>query len=280
MAAPVRFWLLVSIMCCLAMPAAAQIGVTTAAAGAPRGTPPTLPERILRVGIDVHANERIATRAFDRAHLVFADGSALTVGPDSELVIDRFVYDADRKVGELALSASRGVFRLVGGAISKKGEVVINTPSGNVGIRGGIVMIAIGSDASTVATFLYGDAMTVSNQGATSKAVRAGSQILVPNNRPPQPPIVLPPGALHGYVALFEQLISTSAATPGDDALRNALLTALNSSLGPQGGGVDAWLSYLQAAGNQAITITNANRPVAAPPQSTTVQPTKPPNEH
>ena len=133
------------------------------------------------------------------------------------------------------------------------------------------MLVAIGSDGSTVATFLYGDAMTVISQGVTSKAVRAGSQILVPFNKPPQPPIVLPPGSLQSFLAVFEQMITNSTNTPGDDALRTAMLAALNSSLGPQGGGVNAWLSYLQAAGNQALTISNASRPVGAPPQTTTV---------
>ena len=101
-------------------------------------------ERILRVGVDVSANERIVTRTNDRAHLVFLDGSALTIGPSSEMVIDRFVYDPNRQVGDLAMSATRGAFRFVGGAIIKKTEVVVRTPTASVGIRGSIMTIAIG----------------------------------------------------------------------------------------------------------------------------------------
>ena len=272
-----RLWLLTTTCCCLTMPGLAQVGVTTAASGEPRGTPPALPERILRVGIDVQANERITTRTNDRAHLVFLDGSALTIGPESDLVIDRFVYDPNRSVGDLAINFSKGVFRFVGGTISKKSEVIVTTPWGSIGIRGGIMMIATGSDGSTVATFLYGDAMTVRSQGVTSKATRAGSQILVPYNKPPQPPIVLPPGSLRSFIALFEQMIGNSTAPPGDDALLTSLLAALNSSLGPQGGGVNAWFSYLQAAGNQALTISNASRPIGAPTQSTSVPVPPPP---
>jgi len=254
--------------CWLALPALAQqVGVTSVAVGEPRGTPPAQSERILRVGIDVAANERIVTRANDRAHLVFLDGSALTIGPDSDLVIDRFVYDPDRKVGDLAMSASRGVFRFVGGAISKKSAVTITTPGASIGIRGGIMTIAIGSDGSAIVTFLYGQSLTVTGHGGTSVATRAGSQILVPYNGPPQPPIVLPPGALQNFLTVFEQLIGGPGTGPGDSALANALLTALNSSLGPQGPGVNAWFNYLQGSASQAISTTNATqRPLGNPP--------------
>ena len=74
---------------------------------------------MLRIGIDVQANEVVTTKANDRAHLVFLDGTSLTVGPDAQLTIDRFVYDPDTKTGELAINASQGVFRFVGGKISK-----------------------------------------------------------------------------------------------------------------------------------------------------------------
>ena len=46
----------------------------------------------------------------ERAHLVFLDGSSITLGPDSELVIDNFSYDADKKSGAMAVSVPHGTF--------------------------------------------------------------------------------------------------------------------------------------------------------------------------
>ena len=264
-----RLSFLILASCCLALPISAQqVGVTSTAAGTPRGTPPAQKERILRVGVDIAVNERITTRTDDRAHLVFLDGSALTVGPSSDVMIDRFVYDADRKVGDLAMSATRGVFRFVGGAISKKTEVVVRTPTSSVGIRGSIMTIAIGGDGTTIATFLYGEAMTVTAQGITSKAIRPGSQILAAPGNLPRPPVVLPPGALQAFLTVFEQLIGGPGSTgAGDAALLNGLLVTMNSSLGPRGTGQDAWFAYLQGIGSQGInTQNNTNRPLGTPP--------------
>ena len=121
--------------------AAAKVGVTSATDGDPLGKPPAEAERVLRIGIDVQANERITTSANDRAHLVFLDGSSLTVGPNAQLTIDQFVYDPNTKTGDLAINASRGVLRLVGGKISKTHPITITTPSSTIGIRGGITIL-------------------------------------------------------------------------------------------------------------------------------------------
>src|SRR5262245_20534020 len=106
----------------------ARVGVTSGADGDPLGKPPNENERVLRIGIDVQANELVTTKANDRAHLVFLDGSSLTVGPNARLTIDKFVFDPSTGKGELAINASKGVFRLVGGKISKNTPITIATP--------------------------------------------------------------------------------------------------------------------------------------------------------
>lgn len=173
--------------------ALAQVGVTSATTGDPLGQPPTLQERVLRVGIDVVANERVTTKADDRAHLVFLDGTSLTVGPNSALSIDKFVYDPSAKKGEIGLKTAKGVFRLVGGHISKTNEITVTTPSATIGIRGGIATVVVAENGHTTATFLYGTSMTVTGQGTTQMATRTGSQILTEAGRAPAAPTIIPP---------------------------------------------------------------------------------------
>jgi len=188
----------------VAAPASARVGVTSVTDGEPVGLPPAGTERILRVGIDVQANERVTTKADDRAHVVFLDGTALTVGPNSVLVIDKYVYDPDRKAGEMALSATKGVFRFVGGTISKNSEVTIKTPSATIGIRGGIATVEVAEGGATKAHFIYGDAMRVTGLGATQIATRSGSEITAAPGAQPSPPAIRPPGR-PGSNASFER---------------------------------------------------------------------------
>src|SRR5512142_509015 len=155
----------------VASPAWAKIGVTSATDGDPLGKPPTENERILRIGIDVQTDELITTKNNDRAHLVFLDGTSITVGPNAVVKLDKFVYDPSTKKGEMALTATKGVLRLVGGKISKGSAITIATPSSTIGIRGGITILNV-TQTQTVSAFVFGNSLTVSGGGATQTITR------------------------------------------------------------------------------------------------------------
>jgi hypothetical protein len=185
----------VGVLTLFGTPSSARVGVTSATDGDPLGKPPTANERVLRIGIDIQADEVVTTTNNDRAHLVFLDGTALTVGPNARVVIDKFVYDPNTKKGELALTAGKGVFRLVGGKISKTNAITVTTPSGTIGIRGGISIFSVGA-FQTICNFIFGNSMTVTGAGTTQTATRPGSQVIVNTGAPPGLPSLLPPGGL------------------------------------------------------------------------------------
>jgi hypothetical protein len=222
-----------------------NVGVTSATVGGPLGKPPLEVERVLHVGVDVKANELITTGASDRAHLVFLDGSALSVGPEARLVIDSFVYDANHKLGELSLSATRGVFRFVGGSISKTKAVTIKTPSSAVTIRGGIMMLAV-DPAETKATFLYGQAMTVTGHGKTQVVTRPGWGVRTVGGSPPEQAMPIGPAALAGQMAILEAPGGRTAGPGGGPSGGPGLQTQggqPSAIPGKQSGPVDASIS-------------------------------------
>src|SRR5262245_9698432 len=143
---------------------------------------PTAPERVLFIGNGVHQSERITTNDGGRAHLMFTDQSALTIGPNSEVVLDRFVYDPGRDTGTLAVRATRGTLRFIGGRVSKAGEVTIGTPAGTLGIRGGIGIASINADGSVLVVMLYGQSIRVPLSTGQSLLInRPGFAIRVPH---------------------------------------------------------------------------------------------------
>jgi hypothetical protein len=198
-------------------PAWAGVGVTSGADGDPLGKPPNENERILRIGIDVQANELITTGATDRAHLVFLDGSSLTVGPDARLTIDRFVFDPNTQKGDLAINASKGVLRLVGGKISKTNAITVNTPSSTIGIRGGIAIFSV-TQSQTTADFVFGNSMTVTAGGKTETATRVGSQVITYAGGVPGVPTLLKPGSLTAALSNLEGAKSNSNNGPDQSA--------------------------------------------------------------
>lgn len=213
-----------------------EAGVAAAVLPPARGIPPQDDARVLKVGIDVFVNERVQTEEGGKAQLLFFDGSALTIGPNSDVVLDKFVYDPEAKTGELVFSAAKGVFRVVGGKISKKRPITLKTPNAVIGIRGGIASITVGEQVT--ATFLFGESLQVTSNGVTSTAVRPGSRIVVPPQAPPQPPVpVSPPqmsSDLGGFEAPPEGLPPQPDVFVSDENVADTQIATLGSQLPPR----------------------------------------------
>ena len=117
------------------------------------------------------------------------------------------------KTGKLALTATKGLFRLVGGRISKTNPVILNTPTATIGIRGGIAMIDAADGGATTSTFLFGDQMDVTSGGVTKSATRPGFTITVTDpNVPPSDPIPATADQLSGALNSLE-----GSSEPADD---------------------------------------------------------------
>jgi hypothetical protein len=220
------------------MPAAAdapRVGIASAIAGDPTGKPPDEVERTLHVGLDVQAGEVITTGAADRAHLLFLDGTALTISSQAQVTLDRFVYDSDSKLGELAVTATKGVFRLVGGKISKKTPVVVTTPSSTITIRGGIAMFSV-EPTKTTATFVFGYEMTLTSQGRTRSVTAPGFQLSAILGQPPGLASPVPRGGLADSIGRLEAN-GEKRDGGGDRAAKAAGLADTNSARGPNATG-------------------------------------------
>ena len=110
------------------------------------------PKSQLNIGKSIFFNERIATTTSGLVQVLLVDGSTFTVGPDSDLVIDKFVYDANKGTGQIAASFSKGVMRFVGGKISKSDNAVtIKTPAGAMAVRGCIILSQVNPATQTTA---------------------------------------------------------------------------------------------------------------------------------
>ena len=89
----------------------------------------------LSKGSELYANETVRTGEASVADLQFIDQSNLSVGPISEIRLDKFVYDPSGTSGTVVIQATRGAFRFVTGSQDKK-VYQIKTPYGILGVRG------------------------------------------------------------------------------------------------------------------------------------------------
>ena len=92
-------------------------------------------KRTLATGGDVYSKETLQTGESGQADLQFRDQSNLSVGPKSNVRLDKFVYDPNTSAGSVAIHATRGSFRFVTGS-QGKGNYQIKTPYGTLGVRG------------------------------------------------------------------------------------------------------------------------------------------------
>lgn len=90
------------------------------------------------VGTIVHMNDTLSTGANARLQVTFRDKTDLTLGENATVVVDRFVFDPDAGVGEAALNATKGAFRLVTGRISDMPtkDITVKTSFGAAAVRG------------------------------------------------------------------------------------------------------------------------------------------------
>lgn len=161
---------------CMAMAAAdREVGVTAVVNTTVEGTPPTQDKRVLATGTKMYFEEKVVTNATGRAQLLFADGSSMTVGPNSDLVIDTFIYNPDTKTGDMTVRLTKGFVRFVGGKISKKRAVKFKTPIGSIGIRGGIGLVQMTPEKGLETDFLFGQEMTLEVNGNVQTTTTPGT---------------------------------------------------------------------------------------------------------
>jgi hypothetical protein len=178
-----------------------KVGVAGAVNPATNATPEGGNTAILNIGNDVSFHELIKTDTDGQAQLLFLDRSALTVGPNASLTIDEFVYNPDTKEGKLAINAAVGVFRFVGGQLSKSGDVTLKTPVATIGIRGGVATVDVKPGGAFTLHMMFGAQATVV------------PNLFVPQGGPGGPPGGGVPGAPTGGGTAAPPIIVTPGNT-------------------------------------------------------------------
>jgi hypothetical protein len=92
-------------------------------------------QRSLSIGSAVYSQELIRSGEASVANLVFVDQTKLSVGPKSEVRLDKFVYNPDKGTGKVVVEATRGAYRFVTGVQDHR-NYEIKTPYASIGVRG------------------------------------------------------------------------------------------------------------------------------------------------
>lgn len=157
--------------------AASPIGTVVAATGTPVASGPG-GNRDLSTGSPVYEDDKLITGG-GNVQIIFVDKTRLLVGPNSTLVIERFLLRGGNSVRKFSIDALRGTFRFISGN-SRKMAYDIRTANATIGVHGTAFDVSTGS-ATLVAVYsgkvglcAYGKCESVDQRCGVARATRGG----------------------------------------------------------------------------------------------------------
>ncbi len=130
----------------------------------------------------IYLGDRIATGPSAGLQIMLVDETVFTIGPNSAMAIDRFVYDPQTGTGQVAARVVQGAFRFVSGKIAKNDpkDMTVALPQGSIGVRGTAVQGVVEGERATV--MLLGPGVT-NNAGERPGRIvvtgNAGGEVLI-----------------------------------------------------------------------------------------------------
>lgn len=150
-------------------------------------------------GEPIYLRDQITAGTDSGMQILLLDETVFTIGPNSEMTIDEFVYDPATGAGQVAASVTKGVFRFVTGQVAQNDpdKMSVKTPLGTIGIRGTIAggtvsperteIVLLGPGINNNTTERSG-AITVSNAQGSVEIERTGFGTVLLPEAPPSPP--------------------------------------------------------------------------------------------
>ncbi|MBI5622390.1 MAG: FecR domain-containing protein [Elusimicrobia bacterium] len=239
-----RLFLIPAVVLFLVPSAQAQL-TKIGAAGAVRGSvsamaPGQAVGRVMESGKEVYLRDAVTTDADGRMQVLLLDETVFTIGPNSSLTLDEFVYDPAKGAGRMTARVTKGVFRFVTGKIAREtpSNMRVKLPVGVIGIRGTIVAAKIFSPTKVTA-ILVGPgprnnaserpgAMVVSAGGQDSSASRPGMAIDV-TPAGPSAPYIAPPSLVNEVASALAPKSDEPASGSGGGSSGSGSGTASSS---------------------------------------------------
>lgn len=129
----------------------------------------------------IFRNAQLVTSDKGALEVTFLDRSKLSIGPNSSMTVDAFVYSGSGATGQQVLKYAKGAFRFISGTIPEK-NVSLQTPTATIGVRGTIVRTLILPDGTTTVGLDEGTAVITSIQTGQSIQLSAGQKITIMPN--------------------------------------------------------------------------------------------------
>ena len=104
-------------------------------------------------GSKIFFGDTIISSSQSNAQILFLDQTVLTLGEETEITIDEFIYDPNSNDGSFVSTVKSGTVKFITGQISKKNpdNLEVKVPAGTLGARGTeFVVLSEAKNESTV----------------------------------------------------------------------------------------------------------------------------------
>jgi hypothetical protein len=214
---------------------------------------------LAKSGDGIYLGDKITSGENSGMQVLLMDETVFTIGAQSAIAIDEFVYDPETEGGKVAPQVVKGAFRFVTGRIANRRPTAMSVklPVGSIGVRGTIAAGRVDGNSSLVVLLGPGTntdtderigRILVSNAGETVEISRAGFATTIDGpNAVPIEPFQLPLADLKALTQSLDQ-----NAAPRQDGGNSESGTRRASSQGGNGDQKQAKTAPRQTQGVQA----------------------------
>ena len=147
-----------------------KAGTVVAIRGEATAQSPEAAPRTLSLETEIHREDTIRTGKRGRLQIMFLDNTIVSMGSESELKVAEYEWNSQNRSGKMKTQAKEGVFRIMGGAITKTApqNFITETPAATIGVRGSLFSFKVDEESLTV-LFEGGKGIDIMNgQGVVS----------------------------------------------------------------------------------------------------------------
>lgn len=246
--------------------AADPAGIAAAVIGGIQVSHPERPAPApVKSGMQMLVGDRVQSGADGRMQLLLTDQSVFTIGPNSDLLIDEFIFEesSDKTASgnsRLSATVTGGLLYYVSGKAAKENpdSVTIKTSSAILGVRGTALFVIDDPDSTDGTQFigllgpgnqnngnLTEGGMTVSSGGSTTDVRRAGYGVFVTPGEAVGAPLPTPTRLVQAMALQLTTKLQTANAAGTDPDSRESQQSGATAPSG-------------EAQGNLAVTNTGA----------------------
>ena len=217
--------------------------------------------RKANVGQAVYLNDEIKTSASAKAQILLRDQSVFNIGPNSTLIIDKFVYDPQKS--ELNVSIQKGAFKFVSGKIANTSNeaMKVSLPNATIAVRGTGVAGVVEPNGSATVMLLHGVVdVTSTASSATSTLSKSGWGVQINPAGVVSAPAPVPADVSRNIMqtSKVSQPASTAASSSASSSSNTNSTTASTPSASSGGGNSSATAAPLATSSSTTQTSTTA----------------------